>query len=153
MSYIKDFREQNLHVRKLYWFQELVNPMNYIRTARYRHQRAERGWSDRDTWGGGEHLAEVAAGILDYLDNVQNVVDWDAYFKNNYEENYGYASLTEVAQDITNYLAWEEESFSEPIYEEYKDHNETRWAIEWQLYNDYKNAMHFVAENIGGLWW
>ena len=153
MSYAKDFRQQHLTARWQYAMKELFNPANYYRTARWRHQRAERGWSDRDTWGGGEHITEITAGILNYLDNVQNVVDWDAYFEHNYEENYGYSSLTEVATDINNYLAWQEEQFSEPLWSEFKNDRETAWAIEWQLYNDYKNAMHFVAENIGGLWW
>lgn len=153
MGLFRDFKNYNLYSNKKSWPKEIFNPANWRRAIQWRHQRAERGWSDRDTWGGGEHIASVAHGILIYLDNVQNVLDWDEYFKVNYDVSYGYTSLREVAQDIDNYLAWEELSFSEPILSQFKDDNETRWAIENQLYENYKDAMHFVAENIGGLWW
>ena len=131
----------------------LINPANWWLEFKYDNQRKNRGWSDRDTWGGGEYISEITYGILNYLENVQNVLDWEHYFNTNYNDNYGYKSLSEVAQDIDNYLAWEQISFSEPILTEYKNHFETRLAIEHQLYSDYKNAMHFVAENIGALWW
>jgi len=152
MSVLRDFHEQHLHIVKRYWPREIFNPFNWIRTIKWRHQRAERGWSDRDTWGGGEYIAGISAGILNYLQSEKGHVDWDEYFNFNYPENLGYTSLNEVAQDIDNYLAWEEDSFSDPIYSMLKDENETRWAIEFQLYEDYRNAMHFVAENIGQLW-
>lgn len=132
---------------------ELLDPRNWLAEFRYDRQRKKRGWSDRDTWGGGEYISEITYGILNYLENVQNILDWEHYFNANYNDTYGYKSLSEVAQDIDNYLAWEQLSLSEPILKEYKNHVETRWAIEYQLYNDYKNAMHFVAENIGALWW
>jgi hypothetical protein len=153
MSLLKDFREQNLSIRKLYWPRELVNPANWGRAVKWRNQRTERGWSDRDTWGGGEHIASVSAGILRELGKEKNIVDWDWYFRNNAWETLGYKNLNEVAQDIENWLAWEEMSFDEPIYEWLDKDNDTRWAIEHQLYEDYRQAMVFVAKNIGGLWW
>lgn len=152
MSLLKDFWSLNMRVRKRYWLREFFNPANWARQIKWRHQRAERGWSDKDTWGGGEYIAEVSAGILNSLQSDKGHVDWEEYFRWNYPENFGYTSLNEVAQDINNYLVWEEESFSSPIYGEYKDDYETRWAIEYQLYESYREAMHFVAENIGQLW-
>lgn len=155
MGYWKDFYQQNMMIRKLYWPREFFNPANHYRTAKYRWQRAERGWSERDTWFGGEHIAEVALGIIKYLDEVQHMVDFSPEtWEFNFPEDYGYKSIGEVAQDIDNYIYWQEHQYSEPLYSEYvKNHGETSWQIEYQLYNDYKNAMHFVAENIGGLWW
>ena len=153
MSLLKDFKEQNLHVLKRYWLREILNPFNWARAIKWRYQRAERGWADRDTWGGGEHIATVSAGILRELGKEKNIVDWDWYFRTNEWETDGYKTLNEVARDIENWLDWEEMSFNHPIYDWLKDENETRWAIEIQLSEDYKNAMKFVANNIHGLWW
>ena len=61
--------------------------------------------------------------------------------------------MNEVAQDLENWLDWEEMSYSDPVYQLVADDFDTRMAIEIQLYDDYKNAMKFVAENIGALWW
>lgn len=133
---------------------ELLSVKNWWYEFKYDRQRKQRGWSDKDTWAGGEHIASVCSGILEYLQSEKTIVDWEAYFEMNFEDNYGYSSLNEVAKDIDNYLAWQEESFSSPIWDELgSDDYETRLAVEYQLYADYKNAMHFVAENIGGLWW
>ena len=155
MNLFRDFYRHNLTIRKRYWAREILNPYNWGRIIKWRRQRINRGWSDRDTWGGGEHIASVALGVIKYLYEVQHMVDYESKeaWDFNFENQYGYNNLGEVARDLDNYLWWEENSFSSPLWEEYKDHNETRWAIEYQLYQDYKNAMHFVADNIGGLWW
>ena len=131
---------------------ELLKPGNWIAEFKYDKQRAKRGWSDRDVWGGGEYIMEVSAGILRCLDGEKGHTDWDGYFAAGFGENYGYTSLGEVAQDLENYLDFEMLSFTDPIYSQLKGDNETRWAIENQLYENAKDAMHFVAENIGGLW-
>lgn len=150
MGYIEDFYRFNLGVRKRYWLKEFLTPRNYSSVIKYRHQRAERGWSDRDTWGGGEHIAMVTAGILHYLEREQNPIDWDEYFRTNYPNNYGYSSLTEVADDIDLYLWWEVEQWSD----EYDSlSHDDRLAITIQIYSQLENAMHFVAANILHLWW
>lgn len=151
MGLLKDFYQHELTIRKRYWFREIFNPFNWKRNIQYRHQRAERGWSTRDTWGGGEYLAGVAEGILRYLDREQNPIDWEHYFRENYPNNYGYTSITEVADDIELYLWWQEEQYEDPLYSELN--SDDRWAIEIQLYSQLQNAMHFTAENIGHLWW
>lgn len=149
MSILKDFHQQHLHVRKTYWPREIFNLSNWARTLKWRRQRMERGWSDRDTWAGGEHIVEVTAGILRYLETT--IIDWPAYFEMNYEDNYGYTSLSEVAQDLDNYIYFEERQYEDAIYKEFD--METRWAIQIQLYSQAEDAMVFVAKNIGGLWW
>lgn len=131
---------------------ELFKPKRWIREFQYRSQRINRGWSDRDAWNGGEHIAEVAAGILRELGDEKNIVDWDWYFRNNEWETLGYKDLNEVAQDIENWLYWQEHEFDDEIYQRFDDFD-TRFAIEIQLYEDYKIGMRFVAENIGALWW
>ena len=136
-----------------YNFQELLKPRRWRNEFRYRNQRINRGWSDQDAWGGGEHIASVSAGILRELGDEKNIVDWDWYFRNNNWETFGYNDLNEVAQDLENWLDWEEMSYSDPVYQLVADDFDTRMAIEIQLYDDYKNAMKFVAENIGALWW
>lgn len=150
MGYIKDFYYHNLTIRKRYWPREILDPRNWKNVFQFRRQRANRGYADRDAWGGGEHIAEVAAGILRTLDGKKNFIDWDEWFRMNYPDNYGYESLAEVANDIENYLWWEEHEFDDQ-YDD-MDHD-TKWAIEIQLFSQNQNALHFVAENIGGLWW
>jgi hypothetical protein len=84
------------------------------------------------------------------LGDEKNIVDWDEYFKNNYDENWGYTSLTEVADDLQLYVEWEIIQWDD----EYNSlRNEDRWDMDYQVYEQAKNAMHFVADNIGGLWW
>tara|TARA_B100001245_G_C22893491_1_gene430706 strand:- start:4535 stop:4999 length:465 start_codon:yes stop_codon:yes gene_type:complete len=154
MSLITDFYKHNVNgLRLRYKILEFLNLKEWVREARYRKQRINRGWSDRDAWGGGEHIAEVSAGILRELNKEQNIVDWDWYFRENEWETFGYKNLDEVAQDIENYLDWELLSYSEPLYSQFGRDYETRWQIEIQLYEDYRQAMRFVAENIGALWW
>lgn len=148
---LKDFYEQNLTIRKRYWPRELVRLRNYISLFKWRHQRVIRGWSDRDVWGGGEHLAGVAAGILYTLGDEKNIVDWDEYFKMNYDETWGYKTLHEVADDLQLYVEWDSLQYQEPYWSDIR--MEDRWAMDVQVYEQAKNAMHFVASNLGGLWW
>lgn len=151
MGYLKDFYQFHLTIRKRYWLRELLSPRNYTSVIQFRHQRANRGWASRDTWNGGEHLAEVAAGILYELDDEKNIVDWDEYFRTNYPDNYGYTSLTEVADDLQLYVEWDIIQYREPYLSDIRQ--EDRWAMDYQVYQQAKNAMHFVADNLGGLWW
>lgn len=149
---LQDFKDQHLTIRKLYWPREILKPSNWRDTVKWRKQRAVRGWSERDTWGGGEYLASVAEGILRYLEREQNPIDWKYYFQENYTgiEQYGYHSLTDVADDIELYIYWQEHQYDD----EYDDmRNDDKWAIDFQLYTQLQNAMHFVAENLGHLWW
>lgn len=154
MGYIKDFHRFNLGVRKRYWLEELLTPRNYVEVIKFRHQRANNGWAVRDAWGGGEYIAQVAAGILRELGDEKNIVDWEDYFKLNYQDNWGYKNLNEVADDLQLYVEWGMMQFDEPLYSELeKLGNEARWAIGYQVMMQGKNAMHFVADNLPGLWW
>lgn len=150
MGLLKQRINDSKHYRFPYNAKEFFSPRDWFRQIKHNRQRKDRGWSDRDTWGGGEYIMTVTVGVLHFLENEQNVLDWDEYFASNYVENYGYTSLSEVADDIDNYLYFQENSHSEEY--DYID-SRTQFDIEYALYEQAKHAMKFVAENIGGLWW
>ena len=135
--------------RLQYGLRELMKPKNWQYEFKCRNQRIKRGWSSRDTWSGGEHIMEVTVGILRELETT--FIDWDAYFEMNYQDNLGYKSLSEVADDIDNWIYWQEHSYEDEIYKKYDI--DTRIQIEIQLYSQAQDGMSFVARNIGGLWW
>lgn len=151
MGILKDWKEDNGGLILRYKVTHFLSPRRWFKIVKYRRDRANNGWSSRDTWNGGEYIMEVTAGILRYLEREQNPIDWDAYFKMNYEDNEGYKRLSEVAQDLENYLDFSAMQYSDPLYGQLD--SETRWAIEYQLYENSREAMQFVAKNIGGLWW
>lgn len=90
-----------------------LSPKQWLRMHKWRKQRADRGWSDRDTWGAGDHIAKMAAEMLQHL-NDNTYVDWPEWFKLNVKEKGkgAYKDLPSVVNDITAYL----------------DHQETSWA-------------------------
>lgn len=94
---------------------ELLTPRYHRNFRKWNKQRIQRGWSDRDTWGAGEHILEMTAGMLRFLDREQNPIDWDEYFKANYKQVNGYESLSEVASDIEQYLEFELTSWADDL--------------------------------------
>lgn len=160
-----------------YAVREKLNPRELHRELRWSRQRKARGWSDRDSWNGGEYILEVVSGILKKLGEDSHV-DWDAYFKTNYPNNKGYKSLNEVAKDIDDYLAFDEYAWGDnlgfEITHEIKplsngasewvntntpeENRQIKKAIEksrkdWDReYKKAKRAMTFVATNFHGLW-
>lgn len=117
MSLIKDFNYWELQsTRKRYWPRTIINPRKWLYNIKHRHQRAERGWSDRDTWGGGEYIARITADILQHL-NDNNYTDWPEWFKLNVKEGGkgAYKSLQEVIDDINNYLEFTETSWADGL--------------------------------------
>lgn len=180
MSYATDFYEQNLTIRKLYWVRELLNPFNYSRTAKYRKQRANRGWADRDTWGMGEHIARLVVEMLSHLRD-KGVTDWDAWFDFNIDEKGkgAYKNLQEVIDDISGYLEHEKTSWADDLHCEtviegyYGQFNKQKWFDEkgkeqtdaalknrmnkWhkdntRLYKKATKAMSFFGRNFASFW-
>lgn len=163
-----------------YDVREKFNPRQQLREIKWSRQRKARGWSDRDTWGGGEYILEVTSGVLKKLGDKQSHIDWDEYFKTNYPNNLGYQNLYQVARDIDEYLAFDEHSWAENLGFEIKhgskpseDHEgytelvnlnspeenrQIKKAIEtynkqwWRKYRKAKKAMTFVATNFYSLW-
>lgn len=80
------------------------SPKTWLRLHRWRKQRADRGWSDRDLWGAGEHIAVMTADILEELSKGHT--DWDCWFKN-LKRKEPYENLEDVIADIRNYLDYE----------------------------------------------
>lgn len=162
-----------------YVVREKLNPRELLREIKWSRQRKARGWSDRDTWGGGEYILEVTSGILKYLaDEKVSHTDWPEYFKTNYPNNQGYKNLNEVAKDIDSYLAFDEYGWSKTLDFEitHEDKPLPNGNIEWintntpeenrqikkaieksrkdwdREYKKAKRAMTFVAVNFYGLW-
>lgn len=150
MGLLKDWKQLNGGFRLRYQIVPLFSPKEWIRLIKWRRQRAERGWSDRDVWGGGEHIISVSMGVLRSLHNDGKIVDWDDYFKNNAWETYGYKNLEEVAQDLDNYLYWCENEFNDEY--DYLGFD-AQFDIGIALHANAVTAMRFVADNIHGLWW
>ena len=87
----------------IYRFWDKYNPRQLHREATFVYQRITRGWSDRDTWGAGEHIARMTAGMLQHL-NDHAYTDWPEWFKLNVREKDGYKDLQSVIDDINSYL-------------------------------------------------
>lgn len=94
----------------------MLSLREWRRHHKYRKQRADRGWSDRDTWGAGDHIARMTADILQHL-NDNTYVDWPEWFKLNVQEEgkNAYTSLPQVVSDITKYLDFEETSWADGL--------------------------------------
>ena len=105
MSLLKDFREDVSGYKIFYQLRSAVDVRLWLRLHKYRKQRANRGWSDRDAWGAGEHIAKVTAEMLQHL-NDYSYCDWPEWFKNN-TDNLGYKNLQSVIDDINNYLEFQ----------------------------------------------
>lgn len=114
MSIFKDWREDTEGYVLSYRLKELVNPRQWLRLHRWRKQRADRGWSDRDTWGAGEHIAKMTSEMLQHL-NDNTYVDWPEWFKLNVQEKGGYKSLQAVIDDINQYLVFTETSWADGL--------------------------------------
>jgi hypothetical protein len=113
---LKDWKEDNSGYRFQTQVAHFFDPREWLRLQKWRTQRANRGWSDRDTWGAGDHIARMTAEMLTRLRD-HTYVDWDAWFDLNVKEEGKnvYKNLTEVIEDITKYLDFEETSWADGL--------------------------------------
>lgn len=116
MSLLKDYKEDISGYRLRYKVRETITPNTWLRLHKWRKQRANRGWSDRDTWGAGEHIAKMTAEMLQHL-NDHAYTDWPEWFKMNVKEKGRgtYKSLPEVIKDITDFLDFNETSWADGL--------------------------------------
>lgn len=161
-----------------YEVRQKLFPSYWLDEFKHARQRVSRGWSDRDTWGGGEYILEVVSGVLRKLSDEKSHVDWEFYFKNNYPKTCGYKNLAEVANDIDFYLAFEDINWQDTLdfplkhswkelpngHHEYVNDNSPaenkliKKAIdehhrEWKRrYKKASNALKFVSINFPQLW-
>lgn len=180
MGILKDWVEDNacyrLNIYILYFF----SPKVWFRLHKYRKQRADRGWSDRDVWGAGEHIAKMTAEILQRL-NDNAIADWTAWFENNIQSKSGYKDLQSVIDDINNYLEhektswadgldidynkkksaghdlssgrWVDKATREPISEQQIRERTKKWRDEeMRLYKKAQSAMQFFGKNFASFW-
>ena len=103
MSIFKDWRDETDGTVFTYKVRSFLNLKIWYKLSKWRRQRADRGWSDRDTWGAGEHIAKMTAEMLQYL-NDNTYVDWPEWFDLNVKEKNGYKNLQAVIDDINQYL-------------------------------------------------
>lgn len=116
MSILKDWREDNdgyILRRKLVY---VFSPKVWFRLHKWRKQRADRGWSDRDTWDAGDHIAKMTAEMLQHLED-HSYCDWPEWFKLNVKEDGkgAYKSIAQVIKDITQFLDFTETSWADGL--------------------------------------
>lgn len=105
MGIVKDWKIDNEGYCFRYRVIHLISPKYWLKLHQYRKQRADRGWSDRDTWGAGDHIAKITAEMLQYLlDNSYG--DWPEMFRTKFKEKdpNAYKDLQHVINDINAYL-------------------------------------------------
>jgi len=119
MSLLKDWAEDHEGMGIRYKIKGFINPSVWFRLHKWRNQRADRGWSDRDTWGAGEHIAKMTAEMLQHL-NDKSYCNWPDWFKNNTTGKYD--GLQQMIDDINNYLEYQKTSWSDGL-----DNNNHGW--------------------------
>lgn len=114
MSIFKDWIEDTDGYVLTSRIRSFFDPKLWLRLAKWRRQRANRGWSDRDTWGAGDHIAEMTAQMLQYL--VDNgMCDWDKWFEYNVKQKGSYKDLQSVINDINQYIEFTKASWADDL--------------------------------------
>lgn len=116
MSIFKDWKEDTDGYRLVYRVRNAFSPALWLRLHKWRKQRADRGWSDRDTWRAGDHIAQMTAEMLQHL-NDNTYVDWPEWFKMNAKEKKSgsYNNLQSVIDDINTYLEYSTTSWADGL--------------------------------------
>jgi len=176
MSIFKDWQQDTNGLVFRYRLKELIDPRVWLRLHKWRKQRANRGWSDRDAWGAGDHIAQMTAEMLQHL-NDKGHVDWPHWFEYNIQEKGSYKNIQSIVNDINNYLefmktdSWAEGLESKTIKNadfldiSWLDKNGKKLSEkqisarikkytkkENDLYNKATNAMQFFSRNFGSFW-
>lgn len=114
MSIIRDWFEEHEGYRLRTKIVHFLSPKVWLRLHKWRVQRANRGWSDRDTWGAGDHIAKMTAEMLQHLIDKSHI-DWPLWFTYNIKDSSPYTDLQQVVDDINNYLEFQEELWSDDL--------------------------------------
>lgn len=114
MSILKDWQKDTDGYVFTHKVRSFFDVPLWFRLAKWRKQRADRGWSDRDAWGAGEHIAKMTAGMLQHL-NDHTYVDWPQWFELNVQEKNGYKNLQSVIDDINQYIQMTEQSWADDL--------------------------------------
>jgi hypothetical protein len=180
MSLIKDVYEDSKGYTLRYRILSYVSPKKWLRHHKWRKQRADRGWSDRDTWGAGDHIAKMTAEMLQHLNDF-SMCSWSDWFDLNVKEKgkNSYKDLQSIIDDINNYLTSTESSWADGLttrggvidsesrfnpswYDKTTDEKLTdveigrrikKWSKEEKtLYEKAIKAMSFFARHFSGFW-
>lgn len=174
MGILKDWVQDNRDYRLKYQILNIINLKLWYRLWLFRRQRANRGWSDRDIWNMGEHIAQMTAEMLQHLKD-EGSCDWEITFKIDLK-NKKYKDLQSVIDDINSYLDFTKTSWGDDldckisgdglelkatwfdkngkevsdkqIGSKIKKHRDT----ELKLYKDAANAMKFFGQNFSSFW-
>lgn len=171
-DWIEDNKDYTLRAKVGYFF----SPKVWLQLHRWRKQRLERGWSDRDAWGAGDHIARMTAEMLQHLQD-KGYTDWPEWFKLNVQEEGrgAYNDLQTVINDINNYLDFSETCWSDGLDSVNKktgkysvswiDENghvlseatitnriNKHWKEHMRLYNKAKKAMGFFSRHFTQFW-
>lgn len=177
MGIVRDFKEDNAGYRLRHQIVCFFSPKVWLRLHKWRKQRADRGWSNRDTWGAGDHIAKMTAEMLQHL-NDHTYVDWPEWFKLNVkEEGKGaYKSLPAVVKDIQAYLDFTETSWADDLDSKHNG-DPQKFHVDWydqkgkkltdaaikyrinkwseqhnKLYKKAQKAMGFFARHFSSFW-
>lgn len=130
MGIIKDWRDDNNGYATVYKIKNFISPKEWYRLHKWRKQRADRGWSDRDTWGAGEHIAQMTA---EMLQNLNDHAHTDQWFDLNIIDKQKYKNLQQVIDDINAYLEYEKTGWSDGLDSINDDSDSTsRFAWKWK---------------------
>lgn len=180
MSLIGDVYDSCKDYTPLYRAKHFFDPREWFYHHKWRKQRLSRGWSDRDAWNAGDHIAKITAEMLQRL-NDNGICSWPDWFDLNVkEEGRGaYKDLQSIIDDINNYLSFQETSwadgltsegfqvestgkFSSSWYSEATGKKLTEAAISYRinkwskeenrLYGKAKKAMGFFGRHFSGFW-
>lgn len=178
MGLLRDVIEDSNGYVLRYRLSHSLSPKTWGRIYRHRRQRADRGWSDQDTWNAGEHIAKMTAEMLTHLD-TNGSTDWDHWFKM-YDVK-DYSDLKSVVDDINAYLnfqksSWADSLDSSEVSEHFTEgeHDNPRWRDketgkrltskqlsarikrhyidEMKAYNKAKKAMQFFGRHFASFW-
>ena len=175
MGLVKDWIDDHRGYTLLAKIEYFFYPKVWFRLAKYRKQRANRGWSDADGWDIGRSLTFVLADVLRKL-HEDGVSDYKAMFQHKdmgFTNGEKYKSLLEVANDLEAYFKYDEDhSWADGL--EHDGTVKSRWvdkdtglaltdrAITKRMkqhdlklqeeYKKTKKAWHFFAENVASFW-
>ena len=131
------------------------------RDARFRRQRARRGWSDADVWSLDNHLCRTLAGQLEQLADNANVwpgegtqwVDehaWQADLRRNAALLRRYADSVGVDDVTSDWYRLAHRRGTDPV--EVEAASATIVALEKEQLDGARAALHWVADNLQYLW-
>lgn len=152
MSIFKDLYEETRGFRLTYKIKTIINPREWILLYRWRKQRADRGWSDRDWWSMDYFLKDIippmlrkyakeGGGIPTSLDKSYTDKQFQAAIDKWHKD------LLKAADDIEAYYKHEELPFPKSRAARDKYFANSRVAEKRT-----KDGMKFVANNFLSLW-